>query len=89
MPQIPSTLLHGGAFFMVNESGILLSFDPATAALIKQGRLKGAIDKYVASPVGADGKVFLNDEVFATPSWKLATGSWRLGAGRWRLEAGS
>ena len=44
---------------MVNDSGILISFDPRTGHVIKQGRLKGAIDKYFASPVAADGKVYL------------------------------
>ena len=59
VPQVPSTLLYGGVLFMVNDSGILLSIDPANGNVLKQGRLKGAIDKYFASPVGADGKVFL------------------------------
>lgn len=59
VPQVPSTLLYRGVLFMVNDSGILISFNPATGAVLKQGRLKGAIDKYFASPVGADGKVFL------------------------------
>src|SRR5262245_66577880 len=59
VPQVPSTLLYQGALFMVNDSGILISFDPATGDVIKQGRLKGAIDKYFASPVGADGKVYV------------------------------
>ena len=44
---------------MINDSGILLSFDPATGKVLKQGRLHGAIDKYFSSPVAADGKVFL------------------------------
>ena len=44
---------------MINDSGILLSFDPATGQVIKQGRLHGAIDKYFASPVAADDKVML------------------------------
>ena len=44
---------------MINDSGILLSFDPATGNVLKQGRLHGAIDKYFASPVAADDKVFL------------------------------
>ena len=52
VPQVPSTLLYKGVLFMVNDSGILISFDPATGAVLKQGRLKGAIDKYFASPVG-------------------------------------
>jgi outer membrane protein assembly factor BamB len=59
VPQVPSTLLYKGVLFMVNDSGILLSIDPATGTVLKQGRLKGAIDKYFASPVGADGKVYL------------------------------
>jgi outer membrane protein assembly factor BamB len=59
VPQVPSTLLYKGVLFMINDSGILLAIDPATGSVLKQGRLKGAIDKYFASPVGADGKVFL------------------------------
>ncbi|HEX8283168.1 MAG TPA: PQQ-binding-like beta-propeller repeat protein [Pyrinomonadaceae bacterium] len=59
VPQVPSTLLYKGVLYMVNDSGIMLSFDPATGSVIKQGRLHGAIDKYFASPVAADGKVFL------------------------------
>jgi len=59
VPQVPSTLLYQGVLFMVNDSGILIAFDPATGDVLKQGRLKGAIDKYFASPIGADGKVWL------------------------------
>jgi len=59
VPQVPSTLLYQGVLYMINDSGILLSFDPATGNIIKQGRLHGAIDKYFSSPVAADDKVFL------------------------------
>ncbi|HJZ80604.1 MAG TPA: PQQ-binding-like beta-propeller repeat protein [Pyrinomonadaceae bacterium] len=59
VPQVPSTLLYKGVLYMINDSGILLTFDPATGNVIKQGRLHGAIDKYFASPVAADDKVFL------------------------------
>jgi outer membrane protein assembly factor BamB len=59
VPQVPSTLLYKGVLYMINDSGIMLSFDPATGNVIKQGRLHGAIDKYFASPVAADDKVFL------------------------------
>jgi len=62
---------------MVNDSGILISFDPATGNVIKQGRLKGAIDKYFASPVGADGKVFLIGQG-GTVSVVKATGDWEI-----------
>lgn len=77
VPQVPSTLLYGGALFMVNDSGILLAFDPATGAVLKQGRLKGAIDKYFASPVGADGKVFLASQD-GTVSVISAKGDWEI-----------
>jgi outer membrane protein assembly factor BamB len=77
VPQVPSTLLYGGALFMVNDSGILISFDPATGAVTRQGRLKGAIDKYFASPVGADGKVFLASQD-GTVSVVTAKGEWEI-----------
>jgi len=59
VPQVPSTLLYKGVLYMINDSGILISFDPATGKVIKQGRLHGAIDKYFSSPVAADDKVIL------------------------------
>jgi outer membrane protein assembly factor BamB len=77
VPQVPSTLLYQGTLFMVNDSGILTSFDPATGNVLKQGRLKGAIDKYFASPVGADGKVWLISQdgtvsvVSAKADWEI------------------
>jgi outer membrane protein assembly factor BamB len=77
VPQVPSTLLYRGTLFMVNDSGILISFDPATGGVIKQGRLKGAIDKYFASPVGADGKVYLASQD-GTVSVVDATGEWEI-----------
>jgi outer membrane protein assembly factor BamB len=75
VPQVPSTLLYKGVLFMVNDSGILLSFDPATGNVIKRDRLKGAIDKYFASPVGADGKVWLVSQD-GTVSVVSAKGDW-------------
>jgi outer membrane protein assembly factor BamB len=77
VPQVPSTLLYQGALFMVNDSGILISFNPATGDVIKQGRLKGAIDKYFASPVGADGKLYLISQD-GTVSVVKAAGEWEV-----------
>lgn len=59
VPQVPSTLLYKNVLYMVNDGGVLISFDPATGAVVKQARLEGAIDKYFASPVAADDKVYL------------------------------
>jgi outer membrane protein assembly factor BamB len=45
--------------------------------VLKQGRLKGAIDKYFASPVGADGRVWLVSQdgtmsvVSAKAEWEI------------------
>jgi outer membrane protein assembly factor BamB len=77
VPQVPSTLLYRNVLFMVNDSGILVSFDPETGTVLKQGRLKGAIDKYFASPIGADGKVWLVSQdgtvsvVSAAAQWEI------------------
>ena len=46
-------------------------------AVIKQGRLTGAIDKYFSSPVGADDKVFLIGEGGAVSVLKAA-GEWEI-----------
>jgi len=77
VPQVPSTVLYQGVLYMVNDSGILISFDPATGAVIKQGRLKGAIDKYFASPIGADGKIWLTSQD-GTVSVVTAKGDWEV-----------
>jgi outer membrane protein assembly factor BamB len=77
VPQVPSTVLYQGVLYMVNDSGILISFDPATGNVIKQGRLKGAIDKYFASPIGADGKVWLVSQD-GTVSVITAKGDWEV-----------
>src|SRR6267378_6759498 len=34
VPQVPSTLLYKGVLYMINDSGILISFDPATGNVI-------------------------------------------------------
>jgi len=79
VPQVPSTLLYKGVLYMINDSGILISFDPATGNVLKQGRLHGAIDKYFSSPVAADDKVFLIGQggqvsvVKAAGEWEVMT----------------
>ena len=44
---------------MVKTGGIITSLDPATGRTLKVGRSSGALGEYYASPVAADGKVFL------------------------------
>ncbi|NKB89634.1 MAG: PQQ-binding-like beta-propeller repeat protein [Acidobacteria bacterium] len=63
VPQLPSPLIYNDILYMVNDGGIVTSFDPATGEVIAQGRLKGAIDQYYASPIAADGKIFMLSEL--------------------------
>jgi len=77
VPQVPSTLLYKNVLYMINDSGILLSFDPTTGNVLKQGRLHGAIDKYFASPVAADDKVFLIGQAGQVSVVK-AVGEWEV-----------
>lgn len=77
VPQVPSTLLYKNVLYMVNDGGVLISFDPATGAVVKQGRLEGAIDKYFASPVAADDKVYLVSQSGAVSVLK-AGGEWQM-----------
>ena len=63
VPQLPSPLLYGGVFYMVNDGGIVTALDPETGAVLSQARLKGAVDAYYASPVAADGKIFFVSEL--------------------------
>jgi outer membrane protein assembly factor BamB len=59
VPQLPTVLFYQNVLYMLNDSGVLTTLDPATAAVFKQGRVRGAADRYFSSPVAADGKVFV------------------------------
>ena len=63
VPQLPSPLLYKDVLYMVNDGGIVTTLEPETGAIIAQGRLKGAVDNYYASPVAADGKIFMASEL--------------------------
>jgi outer membrane protein assembly factor BamB len=62
IPQLPSPLVYGGILYMVDDAGRATSLDASSGKVIEQGRLEGAIDRFYASPVAADGKVFLVSE---------------------------
>jgi outer membrane protein assembly factor BamB len=62
VPQLPTALLYQNVLYMLNDTGVLTTLDPATAALFKQGRVRGVSDRYFSSPVAADGKIFLISE---------------------------
>jgi len=63
IPQLPSPLLYQHALYMVNDAGGLVTvLNPESGALIVQGRLKVPSDRYYASPVAGDGKVYIASE---------------------------
>lgn len=58
-PYVPSPLLSkGGLYFLKSNSGILTLLDPATGALRFTERLE-AVPNVYASPVAADGRVYV------------------------------
>ncbi len=77
LPDVASPLLYRGVLYLVRNGGILTALDPRSGAILKQGRLREALDGYYASPVAGDGKVyFLSDAgravvVQAGPDWEV------------------
>ncbi|MDX2150292.1 MAG: PQQ-binding-like beta-propeller repeat protein [Bryobacteraceae bacterium] len=77
LPYIPAPLLYQGVLYLVKDGGIVTSLDPATGKLLKEGRSPSALGEYYASPVAADGKVYLaNGEgrisvLKAGPQWEV------------------
>jgi outer membrane protein assembly factor BamB len=77
LPNVPSPLVYRGVLYTLKEGGILSSFDMRTGEIIKQGRLDGALGDYYASPVAADGKIFVVSEegkaavIQAGAQWQL------------------
>ncbi len=58
-PSIPSPLIYRGVLYLMKEGGILSTLDPTSGTVLKMGRTPNALEPYYASPVAADGKVFL------------------------------
>ena len=58
-PSIPAPLVYRGVMYLMKEGGIVTSLNPATGEVLKMGRTPDALEDYFASPVAADGKVFL------------------------------
>ena len=60
LPQLASALHYEGVLYTV-RMGIVSVFDPANGRLQRQDRFKNALAEYYASPVGADGKIYLTN----------------------------
>ena len=77
LPYVPSPLLYKGVYYMVKDGGITTSLNPATGAILKQGRAADSLGEYYASIVAADGKVFLLSEAGKLTVLK-AGGEWEV-----------
>ena len=58
LPNIPSPVLYKGVLYVLREGGIMTALDPVTGAVLKQGRIEGALDTYYSSPVAAEDKIY-------------------------------
>jgi outer membrane protein assembly factor BamB len=59
IPQLPSVVKYRGVIYMINDSGVLTTLDANKGEVFKQARLRSVSDKYYASPVASDGKVYI------------------------------
>ncbi len=77
LPNVPTPLFHAGATYLVRNGGIFTSLDANTGAVHKQGRLREAMGHYYASPIVADGKIYVVSEagkvvvIRAIPEWEV------------------
>jgi outer membrane protein assembly factor BamB len=76
VPFCTSPVVSGDVLFTVKDGGILCSYATSNGKPQKQGRLEAAGD-YYASPVAADGKVYLVSEE-GKLSVVRATGKWEV-----------
>ncbi len=58
-PSIPAPLVYRGVMYLMKEGGVVTSLDPISGQVLKQGRTPDALEEYYASPIAADGKVFM------------------------------
>jgi outer membrane protein assembly factor BamB len=76
---VPSPLSYDGVLYLLKNGGLLSSFDAETGKVAKAGRIAGALGGYSASPVAAEGKLFLASEegkvtvLTASRDWEVIT----------------
>jgi outer membrane protein assembly factor BamB len=76
-PSIPSPLIYRDVLYLMKEGGIVTSLDPVTGQVLKQGRTPDALEDYYASPVAADGKIYVVSAsgkvtvLKAGPQWEI------------------
>ena len=75
-PYIPTPIIYGGHLYILAINGVLAAYDVRTGQRIYQERVEGGLS-FSASPVAADGKLYLASEdgdifvVKAGPKYEL------------------
>jgi outer membrane protein assembly factor BamB len=76
-PYIPTPVIYGDQLYILQGNGVLAAYKVATGERIYQERLGGTGGSFSASPVAADGKIYLSSEdgdvfvVKAGPTYEL------------------
>ena len=77
LPNVPSPLLYDGIVYLVKDGGIVTALDKKTGEVLKQARLKDALDRYFSAPVAADGRIYMVSEagkvsvIKPGPDWEV------------------
>jgi outer membrane protein assembly factor BamB len=77
VPRVTTPLVYDGMVYLARNSGIFSVLDLATGAVLKEGRLLGAIDEYFASPVAAGGKILALSRGCGL-TWIAAGADWKI-----------
>lgn len=59
MPYVPSAILVGGQYFMVKDGGLCTAYDAKTGKEIYVQKRAAAAGRYYASPVSANGNIYV------------------------------
>ncbi len=76
-PYIPTPLIYYDHLYVCSNNGVLSAYDVRTGQRLYQERLGGTSGSFSASPVAADGKIYLSSEdgdvfvVKAGPTYEL------------------
>ena len=75
LPQVSTPLLYDRILYLIKNGGIVTALDAQSGKILKQGRIREAIDKYYSSPVASDGKIYIASETGKVAVLKAA-GEW-------------
>jgi outer membrane protein assembly factor BamB len=62
LPDVSTPLIYKDMVFLFRSGGIATALDAHTGKVLKQARLRGALEDYYSSPIGVDGKIYIASE---------------------------